>query len=313
MWSVDPCSLNRRFLQSLDPLHFLAIAKAVGQYDSGRNEQYAAAQIRMLRDQASELMFALLGALTQCPQGVLLWMLAYKNEDLDDVLKAIHTGSAILTVNGEVTTSWQSIADRITSVVAPEELGDHAVELAKFWKVLAHEFLDRDARSEYNSLKHGLRASPGGASVSFTPEKSPGVKDPEAPTTTLHGSGFGSRFYVAERIGTQKLHFRIVEHHRSWTPKSLLIQLDLIVTSVQNIIQRLLVANRSTGDFTYRRPIQSEVFHASWKNDGLLRNFHVGPDISETDITCLTKEELIAYCKPNSTTPQTPPTPPSPS
>jgi hypothetical protein len=64
----------------------------------------------------------------------------------------------------------------------------------------------------------------------------------------------GAASNVSEPIGSQKLHFQLVHHHRHWTPSSLLMPLDLIVNSVQNVISHLLVVNGEPGPVLWARP-----------------------------------------------------------
>lgn len=300
LWSPDPRGDNRQFLDSLDPTLFRVVADAVAKIDGAREEQFAATHVRMLRDQAAEMLFSLLAAAIQAPGGVVLWLLAYRNEELDAVIEGFGRRSPVRTTSGTRRLDWADVALEVTrhfKAERPADLDEYRVQHAAFWSRLARVFLDPTAREEYASLKHGLRVQPGGCEITITPEITPGVKDPNATPHVLQGSGFGCGFYSARRIGSQKVHYRLVHQHRHWTPGSLLMQLDLIVNSAANVINHLLLVNGASGPLNWTRPTGDGIFDLCWHNAGPLLDSSSGVSIDESAIQCLSREEMIAHCE----------------
>lgn len=299
LWTIDPLGKTRSFLASLDPGHFLIVADAVATLDGKALEHTAATHIRMLRDQAAEMLFALIAAAIQSPAGVILWLDQYRNDELDTVIGGFCDRKPVRTTTGTRALGWDDVAAEVTQHFAATEARDKYRDLhARFWRRLAKEFLDPIARKEFACLKHGLRVSQGGCEIAITPEITPGVRNPEAPSSVVHGSGFGSGFYVAERIESHRLHYHLTHHHRHWTPSSLLLQLDLIVNSIRNLILHLGVVNGRVGPVHWGYPTDDSVFQECWRNDGNgLLSSSMSEWVFDAKVPLASKEELIALCE----------------
>jgi hypothetical protein len=313
LWSNDPLADNRSFLVGMDPLYFRSVAAALNPEKRTRDEQFAAIAIRTMRDQAAEMLFSLLAASIQAPNGVALWLLLYRNDELDSIIEGFGKGATVRTMSGQVALKWNDVANDVTrhfTAEDPANLDKFRRQQSEFWRRLGSEFLDPTNRREYASLKHALRAMPGGCRIVVKPESSPGVADPNAKGFALEGSGFGSGFYIAERIGDHKSHYRLVHQHCHWSPESLRLQLDLIVNSIANVIHHLLLVNGKSGLFTWERPDNDEVFELCWKNDGSLLTSSFGTQVAPEDIVPLTQKELLVLLdavKPADTSSATPP------
>src|SRR5690606_7763468 len=72
-----------------------------------------------------------------------------------------------------------------------------------------------------NDIKHGFRISPGGFTLAFREEKSPGVEDPDKPWHSLGGSKYGSSVPKVTASPFQSHHLGIETISRNWDPSQM--------------------------------------------------------------------------------------------
>src|SRR5205814_10537447 len=111
MWDVDLKNLSLEFLDTIDPLYFKHIAAIHGRaLDDKSEKQYAATALRAAYSQGLETLFTLLCAVAQAPTCPLGWLLKYKNTELINLVRKIHTGQPVehdLTIDA---VTWESLA-----------------------------------------------------------------------------------------------------------------------------------------------------------------------------------------------------------
>lgn len=297
LWGTDLCGTTIRFLQAFEPGFFQLSAELFSRVSGGRDEQLASTHIRMIRDQAAETLFALLGAAVQSPEGVILWLHRYRNNQLDELIAGFSSGHRIRTHKGTREHTWESIAEEVTCYL-PAACQQWRAQFAKtfpvFWRRLADEFTDEWARHEYTSIKHAYRVRSGGSTISITPEKSPGVPDREAKTHVLSGSGFGTSILTPEPIGNLKGHYSLRDRSRNWTPQSLRLQIELISMSIVDTVAYLRVCNGDRSELKLQQPEDDAVFSACWHNVGSLLSSSWGDAIEEHQVHPYTEAELKA-------------------
>lgn len=179
--------------------HQVTLATSVPR-DNVSNEHVAF--VRLALSHAQEHLFALVFSFLQAPFSPDLWLYHYKPSDLPAMVEKVANGGHILTQFGLGETSWKSI----TRVIWPW-LGEEEYEATnRMLGVLATHFMNDHRKGEYNGLKHGLRLSLGGISISFSPGGSPDEKPSPESYISLAQSKFGCRFWSFEKIPGRKDH-----------------------------------------------------------------------------------------------------------
>ena len=253
IWDTDIGAINLRFIKGIDSKYFQFIGDSSFAALEGENAKYAAITLRTTYAHALETFFALLGAALQAPDCVVGWMLQYRNEELNEVVKKIETNDKFLArFNFEC--SWQGIAKLILQGLREQQNFDEIVNgFADSWRDLAQDFLDPKNRGEYNSLKHGFRIQQGGFSISFgKPGERPfsenatlnEIIDAEQHMTKLEGSEHGSLYFKAEQfIPGNKFNFRLEHHALNWNNLFHARAIHLLVASIANVKTFLLAVN----------------------------------------------------------------------
>jgi len=91
-WAWDLDDRNLRFLCGIDAGYFTHIASTEGALLESEARHFAVAALRVAYGQALETLFALAGAAVQAPGCVVGWMLAYRNDELLHLVRAMASG-----------------------------------------------------------------------------------------------------------------------------------------------------------------------------------------------------------------------------
>lgn len=303
-WGWDLRSRNLHFLSRFDPQYFEYLASTHVAALDGDHGQFGALALRHGFHQGLESFFALVGAALQAPDCVIGWFLHYRPAQLRRLVGRIasQADNSILSRLRLKPVSWSSLAK---VVHRNAQFGDQArdkrtVELfATLWDRLAHEFLNTDATHEYNSIKHGLRAKPGGFSISVGLEPRYGVSPPPEEIHSLGGSTFGSSFYTAKRLGPKgDPNFRIIDHGLNCDPTALAQALVLISMSIGNVLSFLRIINGAPPrEVRFSRPQEDGFFAAPWENVPTLSNCAFGEKIDEADIERKNAADIVEFYK----------------
>ncbi len=281
-WSDDVARDNRLLLSGVDPDYFITIMNAVGRLEGERASQHAAVQIRLMRDQAAEMLFAMFGAALQSPHGAAMWLTAYQAKELDHVVECLARNQPMLTYRGERAMDWSvAVAEVFRNCDKAEDarLRDYVSHLPRFLARLSQEFLDPVVRKEYAAIKHGLRIHPGPVSVTMTRSSMNQEHPEDTKPVVMEGCGYGAGFFVQQKVQSElqpereeRHHQTLVLHLRSWTPDSLALQTEIMVTIIKNVRDYLLAVNGTTASASQRieRWVCNDptVFHTCWRATG---------------------------------------------
>lgn len=294
-WAWDLDDRNLRFLRGIDAGYFAHIATSQCKLLEGDSRHFAAAALRVAYGQALETLFALAAAAVQAPQCVIGWMLAYRNDELLDVLRGMSSGGAIERDPGVTDPTLDGLAHAVMNTTQyGQEKRDHlAANFARAWRRWSSEFLDERATSEYNSFKHGMRASLGGFLLSVGPEEELGVAAPPEQMHSLGGSTFGSAFYCAENLDS-RLHQFPRRTIRNWSPIGITFGLQLMAMSIQNIVSYLrIVGGDRPESCRFDTPLDSESFDAPWQESIGATFMTMDLVVRKDQIRTLTRDEVL--------------------
>jgi hypothetical protein len=291
LWDMDISKRVLGFLDSIDPTFFEYSADAHLAAALEDKSQSAAMAIRGAYSQALETLFALLSAFLQAPRCVPAWMARYARADLKVVVTAISKGQKLLAQVDVSPKSWRGLSHVVHQWLVLEDKEKETQLKDGFgdaWSRFASDFLNEDFYTEYNNIKHGLRARPGGFQFAMGPELEPGVPAPAESMTVIGKSDFGSSLLVAEKIRNSPHHLRLRQHHRNWDPEDLSWGLHIISMSIQNVISALKILNdvpATTVQFQW--PTDQQALGQPWSR------LHKVGVISMTGLETLVPDSLI--------------------
>ena len=278
-WGLD--ERNAEYLEDLDPDYFDYVGRVNLPHlksDDPEERRRAATAIRAAYHHGLESFFALLFATLQSPWCVPGWMQVYQPADLRDMARAV---DPFLWGTGErrkqtlafrdkllphvwprprTFASWKGISRVVHRLDADEEQKAKVQELfGRLWHGFAKDLIKDAFVSEYNSIKHGLRAKSGGFYMLIGPESTPGASPPPEAMHALGSSEHGSSFFAPRtfveypgqkdkkaRLGQGKgrtSHFRIRRQALNWDPEGLCEALTLISVSINNVRSLALYLN----------------------------------------------------------------------
>lgn len=315
VWDWDLRERNRGYLESLDPDYFDYVGRAnLPHLDSDDPEERrrAATAIRTAYHHGLESFFALLFATLQAPWCVPGWMQVYQPADLRDMARAVDSGlwgggeqrKQVLAFREKLLPYvwlrpgsflwWKGISRAIHRLDTDEQKAAKTQELfGGLWHGFAEDLTNDTFVSEYNSTKHGLRASFGGFYMLVGPEPSPGEAPAAGTMRSLASSEHGSSFFTPRSFvehpaekdkkarpghGRGKtFHFRIRRQALNWDPKGLCEALSLISVSLHNVRCLALWVNGSDPsglqysvpeEGAFRKPLGRPPGFASHNMDG---------------------------------------------
>jgi hypothetical protein len=280
MWGEGLAAQNRTFLEGLDPSFFNHVAETNLPALESSGRHHAALAIRLAYAQALETLFALICAAVQAPHCPLGWILSYENRHLFSVVRKLNEGSHLFARHPQPLT-WMRLSHIIHAFTHADEREDSRIKtlFANTWAGLAHELLDRGASDEYNSIKHGFRARPGGFSLRI------GSRDPDAAPVIDSRSEFGTRSYHVERLSRDRINFYAEDAARNWAPIALAVRIELIVLSIQNVVSYLLTRVGSAGGkVQFRWPEDTEALQMAWQSDFSIESMRGGMRLSRDEI-----------------------------
>lgn len=275
-WGWELQKTNLEFLDHIDPTYFEYQANLHLANIDGENKSQAATALRTTYHHGLESLFALICAALQAPDCVVGWFEKYQVYQIRKLVSLITSeGDSISNKLGLGHVSWEALSTRINKFNYKDvgKLKETQQLFGKLWKRLGREFLNEINYKEYNHIKHGARAKPGGFFLRVGEEHEEGVAPSNEEMRTLGGSKFGTYFFIADRIKDAPPlkkeadpHFRLIGHSVNWDPESLAHALCLITISMQNVISFLKTINGiSPQEVRFSRPEDSDYFDQPWK------------------------------------------------
>ena len=299
-WAWDLSDRNLSFLRGIDAGYFEHVAVTEGGLIDSDGSQYAAAALRVAYGQGLETLMALASAAMQAPRCVIGWMLAYRNEDLRTVVEAATRGGVPIERDPSVSNpSFASLAQSVLGSCQwePEKRNRLAVHFGRLWSRWGAEFLDQRATSEYNSFKHGMRASLGGLHLAIGVEDTYGVAARPEAMVSLGGSEFGSTFFCAEDIHT-RLHQYPRRTSRNWSPLAMAHALHLLAMSIENVVSYLrIIGGDDPSECRFTTPSAEESFELPWQDSSGITFTNMDLVVRSDQINAFTKNEVLAILK----------------
>jgi hypothetical protein len=196
-WDTDLQGKNAEFIRGIDPEYFRYLAATHGENLDGSPEEraHAAMAVRSAYHHGVETLFALVFAGLQAPDCVVGWVQQYGQDDLRELVGSVGGEPPRYLKILPKPWTWEGVA---RSVFAPcygraDDVGEVVALFGRFFSRLAREFMNERHIDEYNSIKHGLRLTPGatGINIAFQVEGKPGTfGEPEPLIEGAHGHRF---------------------------------------------------------------------------------------------------------------------------
>ena len=252
----DLSDANRAFLESFDPTYFVVLSEHHNRQIEVDPEHKLlhATQLKLIYCQALETLFARLFALLQAPFCTLALLQLYHPGTLAalaDIVSQHQEFDYFKMVLENI--SWWGIARLMTPCTGePESDADNTKRIEILLESLAKDFTNSTYSEEYNSIKHGFRARPGGFSLSIG--KGKGSMSP------VGQSDFGSSFISIDktrklgRKGDLTKAFSLRRTSVNWDPQYFTRRIGLIgniLTSVSNIARELCTPSGTGIDLWY--------------------------------------------------------------
>lgn len=295
-WAFDHEARTSEFLDGVDTDYFGTIASLFADRLDSDDQLPVSVALRVSYHQGFETLMSLLAATAQAPHAIPAWIAACKTDDLIDIAGRLRDGRPMLTQAGRRSVSFLDLSEEVHRFVWTDESGDDSTKahFGRFWRRLSGEFLDGTARAEYNALKHGTRVIPGGFTLALGVEESPGVPAPPEAMRSMGGSQFGSTFFVAERVGTSKLHIRTRRKSVNWSPLALAQRLVLVSMSITNVVGALRCElGTDPASVRFVRPDPRSTFEDVWIHQPGVSSIGLDSVIRIDPGDELTKEELL--------------------
>lgn len=294
-WEWNLQERNLEFIKGIDPGYFEYVARSNAEHLDGDDKHEAALAVRVAYSQAQETLFALLGAMVQAPECVIGWLLAYRNAELESLVRKLSGHQTVLT-RLNVAPTWENLARIVHDCLGcdAEKKEWIAKGYARAWGRFAHEFLNEKASSEYNSIKHGLRARLGGFTLSAGIEDVPGQLARPEVMQSLGGCLYGTSYYTIEKLGEGRTNFRARQNSRNWVPDNLLNGLFLLSWSIGNVTSFLRILNGTPpGECRFQNPNTPEAFNEPWKLSPGVTDCSFDSVLEGSQVTLRSKGEIL--------------------
>jgi hypothetical protein len=294
IWDVGLKNRNIEFIKTIDSEYFDYIAKIHADKIDSPDDKRASVALRVAYHHALETLFSLIGAFVQAPECVFAWMIQCKTNELKDFVGRInrHDKEIFNKLNVDDIT-WESVASTVFAYYEPGSTENKKMigSFGKLWERLANAYLDEKNTSEYNSLKHGFRISPGGFALSVGIEHQYGVPPPAAEMQTIGGCKHGSAFYILERVAKSRS-LIAKQISLNWRIESVVTLLELISMSIQNIVSALKLVNGLRDGIKFVVPEEDDAFDKAWSYSAGVNNLCLSLITDELVIPPTTKKEL---------------------
>jgi hypothetical protein len=295
-WDWELSSKNLAFLRGVDADYYTHVVEAHAPYLEGDSRMQAAAALRLAYSQGLETLMALLCAAMQAPQCVVGWMLSYRDSDLQSMVRSVSSRHRTIVLPPFQPATWDSVAKHVHSGVAwdKEKKACLAQGFGRLWSRFAGDYLDELGRQEYNALKHGTRPRLGGFQLAIGLQPSQGVPAPYEAMHSMGGSEFGSTFFVAERLGGDKLHCRPKRVSRNWVPENVVNGLGLLAMSIRNVTSFLRWVNgEQPQECRFEAPTEETAFDLPWAQHCGVTSSSMDTTLRVEHVNLFTKEEVL--------------------
>ncbi|HEU6448420.1 MAG TPA: hypothetical protein VFV23_08290 [Verrucomicrobiae bacterium] len=287
------------FLRGIDTKYFLYLADVHSKNLEGENKEKAIIALRTAYHQGLETFFMLLFATLQAPNSVVGWLLKCETQQLHKFVRGISKGELPFVWKWKIkTVSWDGISELINGQLFADcdDCAKTKDYFAQVWEKLASDYVEPYFGNEYNSFKHGFRASVGtGPTLTFS------SSNPEEKPPLVLSSEYGTWFNVVkdlERVGlgSHLDHHFVLEHcHLNSDPKATASALCMISMSIHNIVAFLKVFNRfPIEEIQVMHPANEETFQNFLKPPEKLGLGYVAMALNiNKEAVSLTKQQIL--------------------
>lgn len=297
LWETDPIARTKTFLDGIDSDYFDYILQT---HANTEDEKRALVAIKLSLHHAIETMFSLLGSFVQAPDCPYAWIAKCSNTELREFAERVNKGdSSLITKLNISSISWTEIAGAIFATYEPntERQKDTISCFARLWGTLVSDFLKQVHIDEYNALKHGFRARPGGFTLAAGIEPTYGVSPLDSEMKTLGQSNFGATFFKIESLGSAKGNRNIRSRLTSvnWALERVILQMQLVHMSINNVVTGLKVVNGYAPNLCqFLRPENDSDFDMPWTYTTGVTSINMDHVIDESRLPDVTKADLLS-------------------
>jgi hypothetical protein len=289
IWGDDIAGDNRHFLERVDAeLYYRTAHNIIGgsrrtddgnaegtteEEESDQDRKDVSSLSRLLWHHGVETLVMMLGAYIQAPGAVHGYFLKCRTEDAIELGRLMLRGTA--PKYNRLTGAPFSVDSLLSGVHRCANWTDHEQLVRHFATVLGNmlrDYVDQNHRWEYNSIKHGLRASHGRFAIAIGVQEAPGIPAPPEAMEVIGGSRDASFFDVAKPIKNaskreSRMHFVTEKVSVAWSLERVLCELQIISMLIHNVVSALrIVAGAGPGTVTFNRvsTAEDEAFWATY-------------------------------------------------
>lgn len=322
VWSADPTGDNADFLDRIDAelyhrtAHLLLAGPDASAADDPAPEDPEAGDqgrrdvsslSRLLWHHGVETLVMMLGAYMQAPAAAHAYFLKCRTED------AVSLARLLLEERrprySRLSDTPFTLVNLLNGIHLCAGWADREVVVGRFSRVLRGmlgDYADEEHRWEYNSIKHGLRASHGRFGLAVGIQEAPGVPAPPEAMEMVGSSRDASFFDVAKPLRnatrqTSKVHFVIDKVSVAWSLEKVVCELQLLSLLLHNTISALRIAGGAApATVTFNRIVDDEEF---WKvypglHAGSVPTATMSMDIDARRMTLPTEKQILDSYRP---------------
>ncbi len=222
---------------------------------------------RLLWHHGVETLVMLLGAYIQAPSAVHAYFLKSKTED------AVQMAQFLLREQcpkyHRLEGAPFSLINLLSGIHHCAGWQQHDIIVERFANALRKmlsDYVDESHRREYNSIKHGLRASHGRFGLAVGLEEVPGIPAPPEAMQMIGSSRDASFFQVARPLSNatkqqSKINFMTEHVSVSWSFEKVLIELQVLSLMLHNTVSALRIfGGAQAGSVTFNKVADDEEF-----------------------------------------------------
>ena len=278
LWSYEPSSENMEFLESIDyEFYERTVKTAFCDKDGGPSfepdtteaRKDVSSHARLIWNHGLETLVSLLGAYVQAPHAVHGYVLKCQNEDCRRIAQFLLSGNipsshCLRRSDFDFPAFVRGIHAR-TPWINDEQC---MTNLSRALRDLLAAYDRDDHRGEYNSIKHGLRASHGRSAIAIGIQEAEGIPAPPEAMEMLSDCRDGSHFLAIRTFDKltkqeRRQQFSLQQCSVGWSLEKTLLDIQLISCLIGNIVGALKVAaGAPAGTVQFFRP---EVDEAWWQ------------------------------------------------
>lgn len=277
-----------------------------GEIDQSRKD--VSSLSRLLWHHGIETLVMMLGAYIQAPAAVHAYFLKCRTDDALEMARAILKGRRpVQNKINDVPFNVENLLLGLHSCAGWPDRDDTIQRFRGALRGMLAAFTREEHRWEYNSIKHGLRASHGRFALAVGIEENPGVEASPDAMQLIGYSRDASFFDVAKPLRNaskeaSRVNFNLDKVSVTWSLEKCLCDLQLLSILMGNTISALRIANgAASGTVRFRRPADAEEWwkHYEELHAGAVPTSSFGVDIDVKSTQLPTSEDVFTSYRQN--------------